>query len=207
MRNIRIVEVLVSFTALTLLLLPNFSCSSSSSMPQPSVVHAAPSCINFQSTTSNPDIHGEGVCQVPGTANVYTLFGEMVFSGTTSGTTSATLALSFPPNKTITELNGTLSYYSNCPWGPTLTPPTGAGNVVLVRVYTSSDPGNPGLRVPSYSWVMKNSATSGQTVFIDDHIPIPTGDGNGGLTAFTLLPVVSPACFLTVEFQGHMIVQ
>ena len=144
---------------------------------------------------------------MPGTSTVYTLMGEIGFLGTPTGPPSGSLPLVFPPNKTITELNGTLSYYSNCPWGPTLLPPTGAGNVALVRVFTATDPNTPGTRVPSYSWVIKNGASDGKTVYIDDRIPIPTGDGNGSLTAFTELPVVTPSCFLSVEFQGHMTIQ
>jgi hypothetical protein len=185
--------------------LVSLSCNSNRTI---SLVHASGSCLNFQSSTSNPDIHGEGVCQVPNSPNVYTLMVEIGFSATAAlNPSSGALQLSFPPNKTITDLNGTLSYYSNCPWGPTLIPPNGTGNVALVRVFTSSDPNNPGTRVPSYSWVIKNGATDGKTVFIDDHIPMQTGDGNGSFEVFTDLPVVTPTCFLSAEFQGHMTIE
>jgi hypothetical protein len=198
-----------NFCALALITLAVAMSVACSSNPPVLVAHAAQSCLNFQSPTSYPDIHGEGVCQLPGSSNVYTLMWEIGFTGISPPEpNTGTLQVTFPSNKTITQLNGTLSYYSDCPWGDTLIPPNGGvGNVALVRVYTSTDPGNPGTRVPSYTWVIKNGATSGTTVFINDSIPIPTGDGNGSVEVFTGLPIITPPCFLTMEFQGHMNIQ
>lgn len=183
-------------------LLMSLSCNS-----RLTSARASESCLNYQSSNSNPDIHGEGICPLPGSTSVYTLMVEIGFIANPNYVPNGTLPISFPPNKTITNLNGTLSYYSNCPWGSTLTPPQNGGNVALVRVFTFSDPGNPGTRVPGYSWVIKNGATDGKTIVIDDHIPIPTGDGSGGFQVFTELPIVTPACFLTAEFQGHMTIE
>lgn len=159
------------------------------------VVHAQtpafPPCANQDFNVGNSDIHGEGVCNIAGSPNAFTLMAEAVWYPTKQEYASRSLPLHFPAGRTIKELNGILTYYSDCPWQP-----PSYGNVALTRIFTSSNQ-----PTAAYTWSIKSGQGQGQSVSIHSTVAVNTGDGNGQFIVYVATPA---GCMLTLEFQGQM---
>jgi hypothetical protein len=156
-----------------------------------SVNAQAPVCPGQILDTAAYGLHGWGACQMPGSTTAYAVGVEAQWNSTGTAPNELKFPLTFPSGQTITELDGTLSYYSTCDW-----PAPGLGNVVLVSIYLPD--GSP---VKSYGWVIKGAPGQAYNLVIHNTLNIPTNNGAGAIY-FDVQP--PPGCLINVELQAQM---
>lgn len=146
-------------------------------------------------TKDSSFIHGQVVAPMVGAKfgnpGAYLVEFEGGWHSTPGGLASVEMPANFPPNSTLSNLSGTLAYWSDCA-------DVIGDNQMLLLIYVSSN-GQLG-----YPLNVKGAKGHPVNLFVNFPNAVKIGDGKGKIH---IEVVSSPGCGVDVEFQGLVTVQ